>query len=174
MAPAIPLIAIALTVAATGYGVYSSVQAASAAKKTGDYNSQLAATNAANAKSQTDADVEKIRRQNYLTLSSQQAAYGASGVDAGSGSPLDVGYDSQVQGQQNILDRQYQGTISENNFGAQGQLAEMSASSAEGAAYSQAGTTLLSGLSKAGGQAYSTYGQPATTNNSYGSPTLKF
>lgn len=171
MVVALPFIGLALTAISTGYGVVSSINQASAAKQSANYNSQVAQNNAAQAQMQSASDQQQIQRQNYLALSSQQASYGAAGVDFGAGTPLDVGLDSAIEGNYNLLARKYQGDVAANNYTAQSGLDQMQGENAATQDYSQIGTTLLTGAGSAVKQINTAFPQKSTSSINYGSST---
>lgn len=178
MVAALPFIGLALTAISTGYGVVSSLNAASAAKDSANYNAQVAQNNATAAEQQSSSDQDQIRRQNYLALSSQQADYGAAGVDFGAGTPLDVGLDSAVEGNFNLLARKYQGDVQAGNYQDQSQLDIMQGQNQSTQDMSNIGTTLLTGAGSTIRQIRTAYPSKSTSNINYGSsataPTFDF
>jgi len=89
--PAIPL-AIAATAQAVSAGVqaYDASKSASYAAKVADYNAKVDIANAQQQAMNAQANITKERVQNEAYLSSQRAAYAASGILSDSGSPLMV------------------------------------------------------------------------------------
>lgn len=86
MAVAVPyLILAAATVSAVG-----AVRQGQAAKAAADYNATIANQNAQAAAAQGEAASEQQARESERKMGSAMAAYGASGVQMGSGSPMDV------------------------------------------------------------------------------------
>ncbi len=80
--------------AAAAYGTYASVQAsrkqAAVASSVANYNAKVDVANAQQLEMDSAANVAKQRRDNAVYLASQRAAYSASGVLGGTGSPMAV------------------------------------------------------------------------------------
>jgi hypothetical protein len=90
--------------AETGFSLLSSANQADYADKSGEYNAQVAEINAERARKeadlirrQTELRIDSVRRIASQTEGSQRAMYGASGVQAGSGSAVDVYKDTATQ-----------------------------------------------------------------------------
>jgi hypothetical protein len=84
---ALPLIALG---AATAVGAISSVTSGVAQSRAADYNSKIAEMNAQQAQQAAAANAAVQAQQARQQQGAAIAAYGASGVDPGEGSPLDV------------------------------------------------------------------------------------
>lgn len=99
-------LAIATVVAAAGtaYSAYS-------ASETASYNAKVAEASAKAAQDKAAYDEALHRERVRKLLSSQQAAYGASGVQGSSGSPLLTELDTTRQGELDALAIRYGGAI---------------------------------------------------------------
>lgn len=107
MPAAIPVIAEIAAIAGTAVSVYAAVQSGKQQSAAAKYNQQVAQQNAQAAKEQgAEAALEK-QRETAQKIGSMQANYGASGIDASTGTPLDVLTDSVRQGTLDSLTVQY-------------------------------------------------------------------
>jgi len=154
----LPALAVGLTVAGTAVGVWSAIAAANAEKKRqkqleqiARYNAAVARRNATIEEMRAGAEAERIRRKNLLILGSQRAAFLKSGVEL-AGTPEDVIYDSQLEGELDAWAVLYSGAMSSYAMKTRAQQSEMearahaqAAGSAMTAGYLRAGGTLLSG-----------------------------
>lgn len=99
------------TVVGTGMSVYSAIKGGNAAAASAQYDANQAIQNAITARRQADVEALKIRRQGERVLGDMRAAYGASGVDGGQGTPLDVLQDSAAQVELDALTAKYNGEL---------------------------------------------------------------
>lgn len=99
--------AAALPYIAGGVAAISAISSASAQSSAAKYNAQIARQNADMARQQGEAAQQQQQREAARKLGAMRAAYGASGVDIGSGSPLDVLADSASQAELDRLTIKY-------------------------------------------------------------------
>lgn len=90
VAAAAPYIATGLTAAGAGYSAYSQYQAGRYSQRVAEVNAEMARRAAADATIRGNNEEAALRERNYRLMGAQQAAYASSGVDLGSGTPLDV------------------------------------------------------------------------------------
>lgn len=90
VAAAAPYIATGLTAAGAVYSAYSQYQAGRYSQRVAEVNAEMARRAAADATIRGNNEEAALRERNYRLMGAQQAAYASSGVDLGSGTPLDV------------------------------------------------------------------------------------
>lgn len=114
--------AISAIVVSTGVSVYGQVQAASNAKKVGEYNAKLAESQA----KQTEMDAaENIRRQrlaNRKALSMQMGKFAKSGVVINEGTPLELLSESAATLELEAQDYFRNSRLQQQNLRAQGAM----------------------------------------------------
>lgn len=140
--------AVAMLVASTlisAYGAIRSGQAQSAAAK---YNSQVAQQNAQATQQQGEAAAEQQRQDAMRKLGLMQANYGASGVDPGSGSPMDVFADSVQKSTLDNLTTKYNYQMRALGYQNSATLDSYQSDQASTAGYLNATGTLLGGAAK--------------------------
>lgn len=152
--------ALATTLVGTGVQAYGQHQAANAANKQADYQSKVAANNAATAEmeakfaeQQGQRNAEAQRRRTAIAIGAQRARMGASGAVVDSGSFLDLTLDTAKQGELDAMALLEEGQMAAwrarvqgTNYKAQGQLYGMSKTNP----YLGAAGTLLQGAGQAG------------------------
>src|SRR4051812_29875151 len=107
MAAAIP----AMMIASTAVSVIGAIQQGAAAKQAGDYNAAIGRRNAQIAIDQSAADEARQRRVTDQQIGQIRANYGASGVDMGEGSPLEVLGISAMNGELDAQTIRYHGRL---------------------------------------------------------------
>lgn len=127
-------------VAATGTLMQGQSQAMAS-----EYNADVAQQNAAIAAQQGQAAVAAQQRTAARTIGSMKAAYGASGVQVDSGSPLDVLADSASMAELDKLTTQYNYALRGMGYSQQANLANMNAESATTSSLLSAGGQLAGG-----------------------------
>lgn len=176
MGQALPVIAIATTLLGTGVSAYGQYQAAQAANKQADYQSKVAANNAASAEmearyaeDQGQRNAETQRRKTAIMIGSQRARMGASGAVVDSGSFLDLTLDTAMQGELDAMALLNEGKmeawrnrVQGTNYKAQSGLYGMSKTNP----YLAAGGTLLQGAGAAGMGYYNMMGGAKSSMNS--------
>lgn len=153
--PAVPIIALVLTVAT---GVYSAVQSNAAGKKAEEAeeeNARIADENARAIEDKAAYDEEMHRDRVKKLLKSQQALYGASGVDM-AGSPMMVQADTAEQGEMDALAIRQGGNVAAAQQRSQANLMRMYGRNYASAGRSKAVGTLLSTGASAAGSYYKT------------------
>ena len=73
-----------------GVSAYGQLQQGAAAQAAGNYNANIASENAAQLSAEEPIAVEQVRRRAEMIEGAAKAQYGASGVQGGVGSPLQV------------------------------------------------------------------------------------
>jgi hypothetical protein len=156
--------AVPLIVASAVIGAAGAIRSAQAQSAASNYNAQVATQNASIAESQGNAAAEAQQRDAQRRLGSTLAAFGASGVQTDTGSPVDVLTDSARQATLDNLTTRYNYKRGL-GYTTQAQLDSASASNATTAGYLSAAGSLVGGASKAygmsqggGGSAIPTFG----------------
>lgn len=121
-----------------------------AAAKTARYNAAVAENEATAARNMAAFEENRHRRATARLLSSQRAAFGASGVESGSGTPLAVLGESAEQAELDALAIRRAGTVQEAKLRSQAAADRLYAGAYSRAGYTGAGTSLLTGLSRVG------------------------
>ena len=134
-----------LAAAGTAVSTYASIASASAQKKSAEYSAAVERNAAATAHQQAEFDAQQIRDKTRRLVSSQRAAFSASGVDPNSGSAFDVQSDTKTQGEMEALIAIYTGRSASTAHMSQSRLDSMRASYAGSAGYLGAGSSLLTG-----------------------------
>jgi len=158
--PAIPAIAIAVTVvaaAATAAAAYSSAQSQ---KNAANYNAQMEQYNAEIQNQQGQQDAQNIEEQGEIIQGKARAAAAASGLFGGSSD--DIQYVDLVRNDQDALAAKYRAEIGAYNATSQAGLDTMNASAANTAGAFSAGGALLNGA----GQSFNQYNASYGNNNS--------
>lgn len=148
---AIPWISLALTAAGTGVAVAGKLEAASAAREAGRFNAKVAENNAKAEQDKAQFEAQQIRKRNLVMLGKQKAAFAKSGVNL-SGSALDVMFDSESQGELDVLAAVYGGNLGANYQRSRGVLAGLEGRNAATAAMYGAASTALTGIGQGAGQ----------------------
>lgn len=142
------IIAAVVTAATTIYASHEQSKAA-------DYNAKVADVEAENARNKAAYEEQAHRENLKRILSSQQALYGKAGVDM-SGTPLLVMEETAKQGELDALAIRYGGDVAAARARSEANLYKMKSSSAKSTGYMAAGSSLLTGASKA--YSYGNYG----------------
>lgn len=160
----IAVASLAVAAAGAGVGAYSAISSADAAQKQADYQGQVAANNATiadqNAKSAVaagNAQAEQQRMKTNAIIGAQVAGQASSGLDTGSGSPLDVRTSTKELGELDVLTirnnaaRQAYGYQSQStSFAAQAGLDRATGANAATAGQIGAVSSILGGASSLG------------------------
>lgn len=142
-------IAAVATVLAAGVGTYSAVAQGQAAKDAAEFNADVAKNAALAEQQKASFEAQQIQRRNRLRLGEQRALVAKSGITIESAD--DVIYDSAVQGELERLAALYGGNSASTYYSSKAKLSRLEGRNAETAGYLQAGGTVLSGASRAGG-----------------------
>jgi hypothetical protein len=161
MVAALPFVALASTVIGTGVSIMGSMQQASAAESSAKYQAQVARNNqiiaeqnASYARQVGQAETETSGMKTAAMVGSAVAAQGASGLDAASGSPVDVVRGTREIGRFDTLNlvrnaelRARGFDIEASNQGATAKLSDATAKQAGVAGLYSAGSSILGGAS---------------------------
>lgn len=142
------LIAVALAAVGTGVSAYAAVAQGQAAEDAGKFNAAVAANDATNAQNQANFEATQIRRRNAIRGGSDRAAFAKGGVDI-SGSAQDVLFDNAIQGELDVMAAQYGGAARAQYYTSKGALAKFEGRQAASAGVLNAGSTILTGASRA-------------------------
>lgn len=147
IAPFVPLILSGLSTAAgaVGTGMQFAAQGAAgdAARKEAEHNARISEVAAKDAEARGEIEAAKSRMMGTRVVAEQRAAYGASGVDVDSGTPLDVAAETRANSELDALTAKVNAAREAWGYRnkAQGILRE-GAATASAAAQSQLGTFL--------------------------------
>lgn len=143
MAVAIPVIAaVGAIVSAVG-----SVKQGQAAQQAGDFNAAVATQNAGIAQQQGDVAVAQQQVQGEKTIGAQTAAFGASGVQGGTGSALDLLRQSTAQSSMDAANIRYNYNLKGESDITNASIDTFSGNTASQNGYYSAAGNLLSGVS---------------------------
>src|SRR5690242_13215262 len=132
--------------AASAMSFSGSLEAGRAQANTEKYNEKVAENNAQAIHDQGVAAVEAQTRQFRRALGSMHAAYGGSGVDSSTGSPMDVLADAVRSGTLDQLTTKYNYDVAENSQLDQAELHKTAARNAKSSAFFNALANGLSGM----------------------------
>jgi hypothetical protein len=136
-------------IAAAAVSVYSAVQAGKQRSAAAKYNQAVAQQNAKAAQEQGAEAALQSQRQTAQKIGAMEANYGASGVDASTGSPLDVLTDSVRQGTLDQLTLKYDASLRGAGYTNTATLDGMEASNATTSGYLNAAGAALGGTAQA-------------------------
>lgn len=147
----------ALTIAAVGAGASAAVgavgaiQSGQAAKKQGEFQSAVLQQQADRERQDAAAKENDFRTQQSRLLASRRAAMGASGVDAGTGSPLLVDQDFAGEAELQALRIRNGGDVAATRLEQDASLQRSAGANAATSSYFRAGSLLLGGAGDAFG-----------------------
>ena len=144
-------LATALTVASAVAGAIGTIQQSQAASATASFNAAVMERNAVIADREAAENARRVREAGRRALGQQQAAFGASGVVAGEGTPLDVLGSTAADVELDALTARYSGIVEAQNLRSQASLERSRASSVRTSGFIGAGTNLLFGTAQAFG-----------------------
>lgn len=150
-ATALAIAAIATTAIGTGVATYSAVQQGRAQEAASKYSAAVDRNNAQMAADRARFESERIRKRNLLVRGRQRAAYAKSGVEI-SGTPDDVMFDSELEGELDLLASQYVGAVTARGYEARARLSDAAGENARTNSYYNAGATILSGAGSVASQ----------------------
>ena len=140
----------ALAVGGMGLSAFSSIEQGQYAEKMAQYNATIAEQQAAQQAQAAKTKAFDLSVKRRMAIGSEIAGFGAAGVDANSGTPLDVMANTAAQYERDI---QYAGIAADEATQAgseEAQLYQMMGKQSQMAGWMGAGTTLFSGLGMAG------------------------
>lgn len=140
----IPIL-IGTTIAATAIDVVGQVKAGNAAKKQGDYNAQIAESQAADAIDRGRQDEAQFRLGVKATIGSARSNFAAQGVDVGSGSAADVQADAAFLGELDALRIRTNAQREALGYKADAENARMAGKNAQTSSRWSAASTVLGG-----------------------------
>lgn len=132
----------------TGVSAIGSLRQGQAQRQAADYNAAIAQQNAVIAQQQGIAAVEAQQRNAARTIGAAKAAYGASGVQVDSGSPLDVLAESARMAELDKLTTKYNYDLRALGFDQQSNLASMNGKNATTSSLLNAGGSMLKGFTQ--------------------------
>tara|TARA_R100000664_G_C2757720_1_gene146106 strand:- start:1152 stop:1619 length:468 start_codon:yes stop_codon:yes gene_type:complete len=141
--------ALALSAAGSVFGAFGSIQQGKAAKRAADYNAAIQRNQAIAAKQKAEFDADRQRQVAAAQRAQARAGFAKGGVVM-EGTPLLVLESSAEQAELDAQAILYGGDVQATGYEAQANLSEMEGRSAKKAGYIGAGTTLLTGVGKAG------------------------
>lgn len=157
IAPAIPYIVGALSVAGAGYAAYNSYQQGKATQSLNNYNAAVSDSAAKTAESEARAKANAQRAQAQRIKARQRALYARAGVNVNTGTPLVVQTAQAGELEMSALEIQQQGNVEAARQRNQAVLDRMAGKSAYKAGATNAGATILQGISSAASSSYSAY-----------------
>lgn len=125
-----------------------SISSGMAQQQAANYNAEVDRNNAIQAQQASDQQAVVSQQQTQGKLAEQKVMFAASGVDVGTGTPLDVMSDEASKGKLDALTLRYGGLVQGLRDTSAGTLAESQGSAAATAGYLGAGATLLTGAGK--------------------------
>lgn len=151
MPQAIPAIVAVTAIASAGFGAYSAIQQGKAQEAAEKYNAAVSRNNAQMAADKARFEADRVRKRNLLLRGRQRAAFAKSGVDI-SGSPEDVLFDSEIEGQLDLLAVKYTGEVTSRAHASQAELHKTAGRNAVTNSYFNAGGSILSGAGQVASQ----------------------
>jgi hypothetical protein len=146
---------LALSAIGTGLSVYGKYQQGQSAASAAEANAKMAEQQAANLDLENRENIRRQRIENQRLLSRQRAGFAASGVQIGTGSPLEVQAETAGILELDILDQNRASQIQQNNLFYQARTDRADASNYRSAGTLNAAGSLFSGLGSIGGSIYS-------------------
>lgn len=143
----VAMIAMAAAAAVSAIG---QIEAGRNAKKASEYNAQVAEARGRQVKQAAAFNEQRQRDQADKVVSTQQAAFGRSGVQM-VGSPLLVVSDTAAEAELDALAIRYSGSVEEANAKRQAAADRLQGKIAQQSSYYGAATSLLGGASRAAG-----------------------
>lgn len=146
VAAVIPMVLMAVGTAVSAYG---QIQAGNAAEQAAAYNASIAQQQAAEASQAAKSKAFDLSTQRRTMIGRQVAAFGASGVDVNSGTPLDVMSHTATQYEMDIQNAGIAADQATQSGYEQAQLDLMQGKQAQTAGWINAGASVFGGLGKA-------------------------
>lgn len=146
---ALPVLAVIASVGSAVVGTYAAIRSGQQTAAADKYNEEVAQQNAQIAKQQGEAAAEQQQRETQRKIGAMVANYGASGVDASTGTPLDVLTDSVQQGTLDQLTAKYNYSLRAAGAQDDAGLDQSAASNATASGYLNAAGTALGGAGNA-------------------------
>lgn len=140
--------AIPLAIAGVAMAAVGAIRSANAKASAADYNSAIASQNAMVASEQGEAAAQAQSRDAERRIGQGVAAYGASGVDVGSGSPTDVLADSARSAMLDNLTIKYNASLRAAGYKDQSLLENANSQEATTSGYLAAAGAVVGGLGR--------------------------
>jgi hypothetical protein len=168
----IAIASLAIGAIGTGLSVYGQYQQGQAAASAAEANAKMAQQQAANLDLENRENIRRQRIENQRLLSRQRAGFAASGVQIGTGSPLEVQAETAGILELDLLDQNRASQIQQNNLFYQAGADRASASNYRNAGTLSAAGSLFGGLGSIGGSVYSmnrqgVFSSTGSTNRTY-------
>lgn len=145
---------LALSAIGTGLSIYGQYQQGQAAASAAEANAKMAEQQAANLDLENRENIRRQRVENQRLLSRQRAGFAASGVQIGTGTPLEVQADTAAILELDILDQNRASQIQQSNLFYQASADRASGSNYRSAGMLGAAGSLFGGLGSIGMSAY--------------------
>jgi hypothetical protein len=145
---------LALTAIGTGVSIYSQQQQGKVAANAAEANAKMAQQQAANLDLENRENIRRQRIENQRLLSRQRAGFAASGVQIGTGTPLEVQAETAGILELDLLDQNRASQIQQSNLFYQASADRASAANYRSAANLNSAGSLFSGAASIGGSYY--------------------
>jgi hypothetical protein len=140
------VIGMIVSLISTAVGAISAIDAANKQKEALDYNAEVMDAQAQSERDAARFEETRQREQAAKMRARQRVAYTASGVDLSEGTPLEVLGAQAGEMEMDALAIRYNGEIKANQSISQANIYRMQGGQAERAGFSNAGSSLLTGL----------------------------
>jgi hypothetical protein len=138
----------AVAAVGTAASVAGSISSGIAQSQAANYNAEVDRNNAIQAQQAADQQAVVTQQQTQSKIGQQKVDYAASGVDVGTGTPLDVMNDTATKGKLDALTLRYGGQVQGLRDTSAATLAQYQGYSALTAGALNAGSTLLTGAGR--------------------------
>lgn len=143
---------LAFAVASSVFSAVGAIQQGQSQAAFSDYNAQVAERDAEAARQAGEFEADKHQKEVRRMLSAQAAAFGASGVDGGTGSPLLVMAETAAEGKLDELAIRYSASVQEARLRSQAAGDRLAGRAARRGGFLRAGEHLLAGGAAIGGE----------------------
>jgi len=142
-------IGVGTALAGTAMSAYSQYEQGKSQQRWSEYNAAIAERDAESARQSAEYEAGLTRKEKEKTLARQRALYGKAGVTL-EGSPLEMMAETAGEYEMDALMIERGGKLESQRYRSEAQLSRMKGSAAKRAGYYGAGSTLLTGMGKAG------------------------
>jgi hypothetical protein len=153
-----------------GLSAYSTYQSGQNAKKVADYNAEINAQNAADARAKALSDANERMQEARVLKGKQKLAYAAAGVDTDSGTPLDTMMQTAKDAEMDAANIIKGGELTSRNYLSQAELVRYQGRATAQGATIGAGATILQGVGNAYGGYQKSRIPTTSTSSPYGVP----
>lgn len=147
--PAVPIISAVMAVAGAGVSAYSAVAAGENARETADYNAKVAENAARDANERGAIAAAEQRARTRQMTARQNAAMSSGGLDASTGTPLEIQTETAGMGELDALRIVNNAQRQAAGLNAQADLDRFKGNAARTAGYFGAAGSILGGLGSA-------------------------